>query len=216
MIISVPDRRQPYSELSAAAELFLIAIDPNTGRLVKRRRRRFRKALRASKPATPAGSLLPGRAAVRELKAHGFVESSFLPGHFPVVPGSGYGASLARLRRGMVSGSFGDVRDLRLFALLAWTGVLAQRLDRSDRKAAARRIRKLMTPPEAQYTELEAIPPIARALGQVAFREEVDILQDIVGDFLSGDSIGVDLGGGFDTGGMDSGGSDSGGGDSGN
>lgn len=122
---------------------------------------------------------------------------------------------MSRVRRAITSGNFDDPRDVRLFALLAWTGVLAQRLDRSERRTAVRRIKKLVALPAAQYSELEPISPLAHALGQVAYREEVDILQEVVGDFLSGDPMSVDLGGGFESGGF-GGGSDSGGGDASN
>jgi hypothetical protein len=200
--------------LSPAAELFVTAIDPKSGRLVRRRRRRFRKALAAFSTARgPGRAAAARRTAIRELRARGMIERSVRPGHHPVVPGSGYGTPFARIRRGIETGEFDDERDQALFGLLAWTGVLAQRLSRSERRTAAKRLKALLTAPAAQDSVFEPIPPIAHALGQVAYRQEIDIVHDIVSDVLSGDGVSVDLGGGYEGGGGDGGG---GGGDGGN
>lgn len=194
-------------DLSPAAELFVTAIDPATGRLVKRKRRRFRKALAASPTAAaPASAARARRAAIEELLSLGLIEKSRRPGRYPVVVGSTFSAPLSRVRRAIVRGNFDEPRDVRLFALLAWTGVLAQRLDRSERRSAARQIKKLLAPPPASHSELEPISPIAHALGQVAYREQIDFVQEVLGDFTSGNSISVDFGGGFSGGASDSGG----------
>jgi hypothetical protein len=196
-----PDPDPLPGELSPAAELFVCAIDPKTGRLVKRRRRRFRKAL-----ASLSRSWRPRRAAISELRAAGLIERSARPGRHPVVPGSGYHVPLARVRRGIETGTFERERDQALFALLAWTGVLAQRLSRSERRTAVKRLKALLALPPAQDSVFEPIPAIAHALGQVAYRQEMDIVHDIVSDVLSGDGVSVDLGGGFEGGAGDGGG----------
>jgi hypothetical protein len=193
--------------LSPAAELVVCAIDPKSGRLVERRRRRFRKALRSL-----STSRRPQRAVIAELRAAGMIARSSVPGRHPVVPGSGYGRTFARIRRGIETGTFEEERDEALFALLAWTGVLAARLSRSERRTAVKRLKTLLTLPPAQDSVFEPIPPVAHALGQVAYRQEMDILHDIVSDVLSGDGVSVDLGGGYEGGGDAGGG---GGGDGG-
>jgi hypothetical protein len=184
-------------ELSLAAELFLIAIDPATGRLVKRRRRRFRKALARSYGASwPGGATRARRAAIKELRAVGYIERSFVPAHYPVVSGSGAYRPLGRLRRCIIESGFQERQDLELFVLLAWTGVLARRLERSERSTARRRLKSLFTPVAAQHSALASIPPAAAALGAVAFREEMDQVGEMVNDLLSGDTITFDLSGG--------------------
>ena len=198
------DVASPPSGLSLAAELFLIAIDPASGRLVKRRRRHFRKAL-ATAYGGPASRAR--RAAVRELRAVGFIERSGIPGRHIVVPGPS-SRPFARLRRCIVYDGFESPRDIQLFALLAWSGVLASRLARSERHRAQRRLRALLAMPAAHHNELGPIQPIAAAIGSVAFREEMDVVWEMVGDLVGGDPVTFDGGGGDGGGG---GGGDGGG-----
>ena len=198
--------------LSLATELFLIAIDPATGRLVKRRRRRFRKALAGSYGASgPGAASRARRSALGELRAAGLVERSLLPGHHPLIPGSGASTPFARLRRCIVYEGLRTPRDVELFVLLAWSGVLAHRLSRSERTRAQRRLRALFTPPPSQDSPFAPIPPIAAALGAVAYREEMDHAWEMVNDLLSGDPITFDGGGGGGGGGGDGGGAGGGG-----
>ena len=136
---------------SLTTELFLIAIDPATGRLVKRRRRRFRKALAGSYGAFgPGAAARARRSALGELRAAGLVGRSLLPGHYPLIPGSGASTPFARLRRCIVYEGLRSPRDVELFVLLAWSGVLAHRLSRSERTRAQRRLRALFAPPPSQ------------------------------------------------------------------
>jgi hypothetical protein len=205
--------------LSLTSELFLIAIDPATGRLVKRRRRRFRKALAGSYGASgPGAASRARRSALGELRAAGLLERSLLPGQHPFIPGSGASAPFARLRRCIVYEGLRSPRDVELFVLLVWSGVLARRLSRSERTRAQRRLRALFAPPPSQDSSFAPIPPIAAALGSVAFREEMDHAWEMVNDLLSGDPITFDgggsgSGGGGEVGGV--GGGESGGGDGG-
>ena len=210
-------RVKPAPALSLTAELLLIAIDPANGRLVRRRRLRFRKAL-----ATAHGASGPGaagrarRAAIRELRAVGYIARSPVPWRHPLVRGSGAATPFGKLRRRIVTDGFESPRDVELFVLLVWTGVLARRLDRSEGRSASQRLKRLLTPPAAKDSAFEPIPPIAAALGSVAFREEMDHVWEMVNDLLSGDSITFDPGGsGGGWGGGGGGGAGDGGGDGG-
>jgi hypothetical protein len=190
------------SEPSPAATLFLIAIDPKTGRLVQRRRLRFRRALRRA-----GGSR---RRAVRELRRLGLVARSPVPGRHPLVPGSKAGAPFARLRRGIETG-FEHPQDATVFVLLAWSGVLRRRLTRSELWHARHRLRQLNGLREDRYVAMDEASPEIHALGQIAYHEQMDVLQEAVGDLLTGGDVTFDLGGGGDGGG--GGGGDGGGGD---
>ena len=128
-------------DLSLAAAIFLIAIDPQRGRLVKRRRRRFRKALAG---AHGTGATRARRAAVREL----------------------------------------------------WCGVLQRRLTRSERKAVAKRLKTVLLDQETEGAREHGIDETAWALGRVAYGEQMDIVQEAIGDLLSGDTVTIDVGGG--------------------
>ena len=206
-------RVKPAPVLSLTAELFLIAIDPANGRLVRRRRLRFRKALAASFGASgPGAATRARRAAVRELRAVGYIARSPVPGRHPLVPGSGAATPFGRLRRRIVTDGFESPRDVELFVLLVWTGVLARRLDRADGRRASQRLKGLLTPPAAKDSAFEPIPPIAAALGSVAFREEMDHVWEMVNDLLDGDSITFDPGGSGGGGGGGGGGDGGGGG----
>ena len=192
------DRPEP----SVAARVFLCAIDPETGRLVKRRRRRFRKAFKR------AGS--SRRQAIRELRRLGLIGRSAVPGHYPLRPGAG--APFARLKRGIEKG-FETPGDALVFALLAWSGVLRQRLTRSELWHARHRIKQLNGLPQDRYVAMGVTTPEVEALGRIAWNEEMDILQEAIGDLLTGGpgDVTFDLGGGGDGGG--DGGGGGGGGD---
>jgi hypothetical protein len=188
-------------EPSLAAALFLIAVDPATGRLVKRRRRRFRKALATCHGASwPGAATVARRAVVRELRAAGLIEPSRVPGRYPLVPGSGASKPFGRVRRGIDYG-FDDERDVALFMFSAWTRVLAARLTRSERDSARKRLKRLITPPDPQHSDLPTIPPIAHAIGEVAYQQEAAIVREMIGDLLSGDTVTLDLPGGHVLGG---------------
>lgn len=79
--------------------------------------------------------------------------------------------------------------------LLAWSGVLAQRLARSERRRAQGRLKALLSPPAAQDTDFGPIPPVAAAIGSVAYREQMDHVWEMVNDLLSGDPVTFDAGG---------------------
>ncbi len=194
-------------ELSLVAALLLIAIDPKTGRLVKRRRRRFRKALAG---AHRGGA--PRRAAVRELRRRGMIARSPVPGHYPIVSGSGATVPFGRVRLGIEKG-FVRQREIELCLLLAWAGVLQNRLTRSERRTMGKRLRLLLLDPEKAGAQHHEIPAVADALGRIAFDEQMDIVQEAVGDLLSGDAVTFDVGGGGGGGdGGGGGGGDGGGG----
>ena len=187
------------TDLSVAARVFLIAIDPKTGRVVRCHRRRFRKALRRA-----GGSR---RKAIRELRRRGLIGRSPVPGHFPIVPGSGAGAPFARLKRSLEKG-FERPEDALVFALLGWSGVLRQRLTRSELWTARHRSRELSGLRADPYVPMQEVSAEAEAIGRIIWHQGMDIIQEAIGDLLTGGpgEVTFDLGGGGEGGGGDGGG----------
>ncbi len=78
--------------------------------------------------------------------------------------------------------------------LLAWSGVLASRLSREERRIAARRLRKLVRSPELADSRQASLsgqapePEWVSALGRVAHEAQGDLLREAASDLLSGDS----------------------------
>lgn len=191
------------------ATLFLIAIDPKTGRLVKRRRLRFRKALATCYVASWRGAATAARrVAVRELRGAGLIERSLIPGRYPIVAGSAAYKPFGQLKRAIDNG-LRDERDITLFVLLAWSGVLRQRLTRGERNSARQTLKRLLAAPDPNPGSVEPIPKFAAALGEVAFRQEVSMINELLTDVLSGDEATFDLPGGYVQGGDGGAGGDS-------
>ena len=128
-----------HAGLSTGAELLLLAIDPDDGELLPRRRLRFLRAL--AEGARPRrGAALRGfaarRRALRELRDAGVVEEE---GMRPVDRLAG-GKRFRRIREGLVAESLGE-RDDTLLVLLAYSGLLVPRLSRDERLPAHRLLR---------------------------------------------------------------------------
>ena len=130
------------AEVSLPAELLLFAVDPGQGGLLPHSRRRFRRALAATRET---GHRLPGAAgrtrrdAIDELAWAGLLRPESL--QLADRP-----RATSRFRT--VCGCFeqpdaADSRDWELLVLLAWSGVLGQRLSKDDRRVADRRLRAL-------------------------------------------------------------------------
>ena len=185
------------AELSPAAAIFLIAIDPKTGRLVKRRRQRFRKALRRA-----GGSK---RKAVRELRRRGLIERSLVPGRYPHVPGAKAGVPFARVKQNIEKG-FERPEDALIFALLAWSGVLKQRLTPSEIWVARWRSRDLSALATGDtYEPMRRATPEAVATAPIVWLQQMEIVQEAIGDLLSGGEVTFELGGGEAGGGFEGG-----------
>ena len=138
-----------HAGLSTGAELLLLAIDPDDGELLPRRRLRFLRALALAEGARPRrGAALRGfaarRRALRELRDAGVVEEE---GRRPVDRLAG-GKRFRRIREGLVADSL-DERDDTLLVLLAYSGLLVPRLSRDERRLAHRRLRGLVAHPGA-------------------------------------------------------------------
>jgi hypothetical protein len=113
-----------------------------------------------------------------------------------------------RLRRCIRDDEFPQQRDRELLLLLAWSGVLAHRLSREERKIALRRLRGIAER-QPEESGVWSAPASGRqpawegtwALGAVAALGGADLLVD----GASGDFGGAD-GGAFDAGGFGGGG----------
>jgi hypothetical protein len=119
-------------ELSLPAEVLLLSIDPGDGGLVVNSRRRLRKSLKAA-----GGSY---RGALRELRDAGLVAGRRNPKLTDRGPA---GTRFRTLWQAADADTLSEPRDIELFILLGWSGVLASRLPREDRRVAAIRLRKL-------------------------------------------------------------------------
>jgi len=130
-------------DLSLTAELLLPAVDPGDGGLLPHSRRRLRRALAASRGT---GHGLPGaawrarRAATDELARAGLVSKRGLRLTDPRRASARFG----RVRTALYEPDAADARDLELPVLLAWCGVLGQRLTRDERRLAHRRVQDLL------------------------------------------------------------------------
>jgi hypothetical protein len=190
--------------ISLAAELLLLAIDPEKGGLLPRRRRRFRRALAATHGSAGRGRRLPGagrracRHAARELEGLGLVERRRPVGRLRLADRTLAAKRFQPIRRGLVDDDIRDPRTLDLALLLAWTGLLGHRLTRNERRMAARRLRKLVRDPRLSATREAAFPGEAPtpewvgAVGRIAFEAQEGLLIDVVSDLGSGDLGGFD------------------------
>ena len=130
-------------EVSLSAELLLLAVDPGDGGLLPHSRRRLRKALAATRES---GHALPGagrrahRAAMDELARAELLE----PGELRLADRPRASARFRTVCRCLEDPYEADPRAWELLVLLAWSGVLAPRLSKDDRRVAERRLRSLL------------------------------------------------------------------------
>jgi uncharacterized membrane protein YgcG len=216
------------ADLSPAADLLLLAIDPDGGGLLPRKRRRFLRALALAKGAAPRGATLRGlrarRDAMAELAAAGLVGPDGRP-----VDRLASGKRMRRIRDGLAAESL-TPRDDLLLVLLAYSGMLVSRLSRDERRLAHRRLRTFVQHPDRLRPTGDAAdrvggtlsdPGSAAAgaavatataagigLGLSHVLDNIDLGGDVSGGG-PGDFGGGDFGGGGDSGG---GGGDGGGG----
>jgi len=189
--------------LSLAAEVLLLSIDPAGGGLLvkRRRRRRLRRAVNA------AGATLSD--ALDELREAGLVRGSLGPfgGRLELVDRGPAGQRFRELKDAMHHHRLGHEHDKQLFVLLAWTGVLARRLNRSERRVAVLRLRKLgrslADAPREGAVSSAAITALVFAGGGDSF--DTGSLVDSSGLDSGGGGDGGDFGGGDFGGGGDSG-----------
>lgn len=159
----IPPRPEP--ELSLAAELLLLSFDPRPASLYPARAGRLSMALGlAGAPEEHGGSvrrarlwLLGRRArgrALKELSVHGMVATGRNP---QLLDRAALAARYDRLAACMGANEFPDPRDRTLILLLAWTGVLAQRLRGRDPRWFKRMIEGAV--PEPDLTS-PLLPPL--------------------------------------------------------
>lgn len=126
--------------LSLAAEMLLFAVEPLEKGLVPHNRLRFRRALAAAH-----GSGYPGagwrarRAARRELRRAGLISA----GRLELADRPRARARFREFCRCLEDPEAADARAWELLLLLAWSGVLAARLGKEERRMAERRLRAL-------------------------------------------------------------------------
>jgi hypothetical protein len=122
--------------------MLLLAIDPGDGGLLPRSGRRFRRALVATRES---GSGFPGaarraqRAAAGELSAAGLLT----PDDLQLADRSRAAARFRTVSRCLEQPGGATHRAWELLVLLAWSGVLAERLNKDERRMAERRLRAL-------------------------------------------------------------------------
>lgn len=131
------------AEVSLSAEVLLLAVDPGQGGLLPHSRQRFRRALAATRES---GYRLPGapwwarRAAIAELTRAELISPQGL--HLADRP-----LVTARFRavcERVEQPSAADPRAWEVLVLLAWSGVLAHRLSKDQRRVANRRLRGVL------------------------------------------------------------------------
>lgn len=205
--------------LSLTAELLLLAINPADGGLFPRDRGRFRKALRETYRSDRGERRSAWRArrhALLELELAGIVEPPRGLGRRLRLADRGRAADrFHRLQRCLDQDDFPEPRDRELAILLAWSGVLARRLSRGQRRIAVRRLRKL-----ARSLERDGLwqgAPLsgtvaALAVGRVAHDDfQSDLLHGALSDFATGgescfNAVGLSGAGGDSCSGSDGGG----------
>lgn len=155
---------------SLTAELLLLAIDPAKGGLYPRRRRRFRQALTATYLADRGGgqrwpwaASRARRKALTELRRNGTLEPPQMLRRLRLADRSIAARRFDRLRRCIRDDEYPEPRDRELLLLLAWSGVLAQRSTKVERRLAARRLRKL-----GMGSQLAALMPQASSIAALA------------------------------------------------
>jgi hypothetical protein len=186
-------------ELSLAAELLWLAVDPRGGGLLpSRRRRRLRKALAAAHRVDQpdargvAQGWRAGRSARRDLVAAGLVEPSLRLRKLRLVDRRSPGRRFRALWESIEADELAGERDHQLAVLLASSGVLAQRLATSyEREIAWRRLKGVLSSDAsaawvAPLTGAAEMTEGIAALGAVALRGGEELLGDALNDL--GDS----------------------------
>jgi hypothetical protein len=197
-------------ELSLPAELVLLAIDPKRGGLLPRKRRRFRQALGVAEGGGRGRGAR--RRALRELRRAGLAARRGVPRRVRLLDPADAGRRFARLRTAINEGEAEDQRDWVLLVLLAYSGLLAGRLSKSERRAAARMLRRVLREGRtgAWDVPLSGEQPVnaaVMALGRLGFDATTELLDSTLGD-IAGDLVGGGDGGGGDGGSGGGGGGD--------
>jgi len=204
--------------------LLLLAINPADGGLFPRDRGRFRQALSETYRSDRGERRSAWRArrhALLELELAGIVEPPRGLGRRLRLADRGRAADrFHRLQRCLDQDDFPEPRDRELAILLAWSGVLARRLSRDQRRIAARRLRKLARSLEldglwqAPLSGTLAEPEWVNAVGRVAYDFQSDLLHGALSDLATGglNAVGLSGAGGDSWSGSDGGGSNYGGG----
>jgi hypothetical protein len=120
--------------LSLSAEFLLLSIDPGDGGLIGDKKRVLR-AVRAA-GGTPDSALA-------ELKEEGLVRGGLgrLGARVELVDRTPPGRRYRAIEQAIRDDTLGDERDKELFVLLSWSGVMARRLPKHERRTAASRLR---------------------------------------------------------------------------
>ena len=171
-------------DLSLGAELLLLSVDPAKGGLFPHRRRRLRRALRG---AGGQSGRRARREALRELELAGLIEPHRLGSRLRLADRAQAAQRFNRVRRCLRDDDFADPHDRALVVLLAWTGVLARRLSRDERRVALRRLRVLSRSP--MLVAAGGGPGEADALADTLHS---DLVCDAAVDFAAGDACGLD------------------------
>lgn len=191
--------RMVATELSLTAELLLLAIDPARGGLLPRHRRRFRKALAAADLADRGGgrrwpwaASRARRGALGELERAEILQPRRPFGRPRLADRAVAARRFDRLCRGLRDEGLSGSRDRELLLLVAWSGVLAKRLSKADRRLAARRLRRLGTAPQQA-----SLVPQAGSIAAVACADLWSAWSGVHDGFGGGGGLGAaDLAGG--------------------
>jgi hypothetical protein len=173
--------------LSVGAELLLVAVDPNRGGFVRRRRRRFRRALAAAyglRRFAPFAAWRARRRAYAELARAGLLNSGSTPRSPRLEDRAARSAVMRRVRR-CLQDVEGEPRDRELLLLMAWSGLLSGWLSQDERRLALRRL---------QHGQAPVSEGVA-ALGAVGLAASSDLFAEAgFGDFGGGDAGGLEPG----------------------
>ena len=122
--------------LSLSAEFLLLSIDPGDGGLIGDRKRVLR-AVRAA-GGTPDSALA-------ELKDEALVRGGLrrLGARVQLVDRAPPARRFRAIEEAVREDTLTDERDQELFVLLSWSGVMARRLPKHERRTAAARLRHL-------------------------------------------------------------------------
>jgi uncharacterized membrane protein YgcG len=188
------------SRLSLPAELLLVAIDPNRGGLLPRRRRRFRRALAGAQGFSRIAPLAGWRARRRaygELERARLLAPDSTASRPRLADREARTAVMQRVRRCVRDEAAGEPRDRELLLLMAWCGLLAEWLSRDERRLA---LRRLHDGPAPQTHGIAA-------LGFVGADATADLFAEAgFGDFGGGEAGGLEPGGASEGGGGGDGG----------
>lgn len=188
------------SRPSLAAELLLVAIDPNRGGLLPRRGRRFRRALAGAQGFARIAPLAGWRARRRahgELARAGLLAPDSTASRPRLADREARTSVLRRVRRCVRDEAAGEPRDRELLLLMAWSGLLSEWLTRDERRLA---LRRLHDGPAPQTHGIAA-------LGFVGMDATAELFAEAgFGDFGGGEAAGLEPGGASEGGGGGDGG----------